>query len=103
MERQKQRDLEDQKEVRKKILSLAEMMQYDDDVEESAVTQSKQAPSTAPNTNQTQAKPAQKTAQKKDAGAEEEKKQETLDDVVPSDEDDDDDLFDDDPMGFIER
>ena len=43
LERQKHRDEEDSKEVRKKILVLAQMMQYDDDVDESKVSESKQA------------------------------------------------------------
>ena len=42
MERQKLKDAEEQKEVRKKILALAQMMQYDDDIEESNVTLNKQ-------------------------------------------------------------
>ena len=36
--REKIRDEQDSKEVRKKILELAQMMQYDDDHEESAVS-----------------------------------------------------------------
>ncbi len=41
MDRQKEREVSESKEVRAKILALAQMMQYDDDVEESAVTQNK--------------------------------------------------------------
>ena len=36
--RQQEQDKEDAKEVRQKILALAQMMQYDDDIEESAVS-----------------------------------------------------------------
>jgi len=43
LERQKHRDAEDSKEVRKKILELAQAMQYDDDVDESKVSENKQA------------------------------------------------------------
>ena len=42
MERQKLQEKEENKEVRKKILALAQMMQYDDDIEESNVTLNKQ-------------------------------------------------------------
>ena len=41
LERQKHVDEDESKEVRKKILALAQMMQYDDDVEESKVTETK--------------------------------------------------------------
>ena len=43
MEREKEREKFESEEVRKKILALAQMMQYDDDVEESAVTEKKLA------------------------------------------------------------
>ena len=100
MERQKLREKEEQKEVRKKILALAEMMQYDDDIEESNVTLNKQDyQRDKPASPKQQAnRPAQtKTKQQ----PEEEKKEETLDDIMGSD--DDDDFMMDDPMAFIER
>ena len=100
MERQKLREKEEQKEVRKKILALAEMMQYDDDIEESNVTLNKQ--------DYQRDKPA---SPKQEANCptqinnnnqpEEEKKEETLDDIMGSD--DEDDFMMDDPMAFIER
>ena len=43
LEAEKQKEQEELKEVRKKMLVLAQMMQYDDDLEESAVTAQKQA------------------------------------------------------------
>ena len=56
MDKQKEKDEIESKEARKKILALAQMMQYDDDVDESAVTQKKQLtelskPAPTPNQN----------------------------------------------------
>lgn len=43
IEQQKQQEAQEQVEIRKKILALAEMMQYDDDAEESRVSEQKEA------------------------------------------------------------
>lgn len=57
MDKQKEKDVIESKEVRKKILALAQMMQYDDDVDESVVPQRKQLtepsakPAPTPNQN----------------------------------------------------
>ncbi len=61
MDRQKEKEMTESKEVRSKILALAQMMQYDDDVEESAVTQNMQlsnpgAPATTSTTNEAKPK-----------------------------------------------
>ena len=85
MERQKARDQQESVEVRKKILALAQMMQYDDDVEESCVSQQKMD----------RAQPAT-SEQQRPTRSEEKKEPEP---VVSEDEDD----FLDDPMAFVER
>ena len=81
------------------------MMQYDDDIEESKVSESKQLvqpslPSSKPDKAASVAKEEEKKQPK--AG-----KKETLDDITAgaagSDEDEDDDFLMDDPMAFIER
>ena len=74
--------------VRQKILALASMMQYDDDVDESQVTATKQAQSEL-------AERQAKSAPVKAAAPEEVKREE-------SDEEEDDFLMDD-PAAFIER
>ena len=51
IEQQKSDEAKEQVEIRKKILALAEMMQYDDDAEESRVTEHREA-KTSNNSNQ---------------------------------------------------
>jgi len=52
MERQKEREQLESMEVHKKILALAQMMAYDDDVDESKVSEKKQANKVQPVTTQ---------------------------------------------------
>ena len=44
MQRQRDQEEQENRDVRRKILALAEAMQYDDDIEESAVSQTRQMP-----------------------------------------------------------
>lgn len=69
------------------------MMQYDDDAEESKVSETK---GLTTSTNERKAK-ANEESKKTTSGP----KEETLEDIIGSD--DEDDLFADDPMAFIER
>ena len=71
-------------------------MQYDDDIEESKVSESKQLAQPSQDSRPT------KAASAKPAAVEEKKKQPIPEAAVSDDEEDDDDLMDD-PMAFIER
>ena len=100
MQRQKDQEQLEQREVRKKILQLAQNMQYDDDIEESVVSQKK----ALIQDTKIQSESTDKKAKKNQSAAKEEKKAETLDDIAAEDdEEDEDDFLMDDPMAFIER
>jgi len=91
MERQRERDQLEQKAVRKKILALADMMQYDDDIEESRVTQSKLNAD-----GQKSSGAVSSVAQPLVTKASEERKE-------SEGEEDEEDFVMDDPLAFIER
>lgn len=75
-------------------------MQYDDDIEESVVSQKKALILDT----KIQSESTDKKAKKNQSAAKEEKKAETLDDIAAEDdEEDEDDFLMDDPMAFIER
>ena len=73
------------------------MMQYDDDAEESKVSETK-GQKAATSEGKAKSSEESKTSAIKTSSA---PKEETLEDIIGSD--DEDDLFADDPMAFIER
>ena len=89
----------EEKQVRQKILALAQMMEYDDDIEESQVTQTRQ--------KEIDHKDVIQASQKNENRKESKKQPEKMEDVLKDlggdeDEEDSDDLLDD-PAAFVER